>query len=96
MKLQATYLKGADGSIKATIEVVDQGDFPTVSIFGSASGHPADEARNPGEGAESSVSETFPTSDEAKQWVSAQINALKVKLDHWRGIWVPEPEEFEI
>ncbi|HIC90609.1 MAG TPA: hypothetical protein EYP21_00810 [Syntrophaceae bacterium] len=96
MKLQATYWKNADGSIKATIEVLDAGDFPRSNIFPSASITQENEEWNLGEGTESTISQTLPTSDEAKQWVSAQISALKAKLDHWRGIMVPEPEEFEV
>lgn len=96
MKLQATYLKNVDGSIKATIEVLDAGDFPRSNIFPSPSISPENEEWNIGKGTESTISQTLPTSDEAKQWVSAQISTLKAKLDHWRSITIPEPEEFEV
>lgn len=96
MKLQAVYWKNANGSIKVTIKIVDQGDFPTPDIFGPTLGNPADEGWSLGEGTDDSITKTLPTSEEAKHWVSAQINALKEKLDNWRSIWVPEPEEFEI
>ncbi len=96
MKLQTVYWKNADGSIKVTIKVVDQDDFPTCNIFGPTLGNPADEGWSLGESTDDSITKTLPTSDEAKQWASAQIHALKGKLDNWRSIWVPEPEEFEI
>lgn len=96
MKLQATYEKEANASIKATIKVIDSGDFPTVNVFKSASENPSDEAWNIGEGTESTISNTLPNPDEARRWVSAQISAIKGKLDDWRSIRVPEPEEFEI
>jgi len=96
VKLQATYSKNADGTIEATIKVVDQGDFPTVNIFNSTSENPSDEAWNIGQGTESTISNTLFNPDEAKQWVSTQINSLKRKLDAWRNIVVPEPEELEV
>lgn len=94
MKLATGYWKNADGSIKVTIKVVDKGDFPTANIFGLRA--PADEDWSLAEDIRDSVSKTLPTPDEAKQWALAQINALKEKLNNWRNIWVPEPEEFEI
>jgi len=96
MKLQATYWKEANGLIKATLKVIDQGDFPTVNIFKSALENQSDEAWSIGQGTESTISNMLPSPDEAKQWVSAQINAIKGKLDGWRGIRVPEFQEFEI
>ena len=96
MNLQATYKKEANGSIRATIKVIDSGDFPTVNIFNSASKNPSDEAWNLGEGKQSSISKTLPNSDEAKQWVLSQVKVLREKLDHWRNIVVPESEEFEV
>ncbi len=96
MKLQTAYWKNADGSIKVTIKVADKGDFPTANIFGSSSGYPAEESGDLGEGSRDSISKTLPTPDEARQWTSAQINALKEKLDNWESIQVPEPEEFGI
>ncbi len=96
MKLQAEYMKEANGSIKVTIRITDSGDFPTVNVFKSASENPSDETWNIGQGTESTISNTLPSPAEAKQWVSAQVNALKGKLDNWRGIWVPESEEFEV
>lgn len=96
MKLQATYWKNADGSIKATIEILDAGDFPRSNIFPSPSKNLETEEWNIGKGTETTISQTLPTSDEAKQWMSAQIRAIKEKLDHWRGIMIPESEEFEI
>lgn len=96
MKLQTVYWKKADGSINATIKVVDQGDFPTANIFGSTSGYTADEGWSLGENTEDSITKTLPTSHEAKQWASTQINTIKEKLDNWRNISAPEPEEFEI
>lgn len=96
MKLQATYSKNANGSIEVTIKVVDQGAFPTVNIFNSASENPSDEAWNLAEGKQSTISKTLPSSDEAKQWVSSQVKALKEKLDYWRNIVVPESEEFDV
>jgi len=96
MKLQTAYWKNADGSINVTVKVVDQGDFPTANVFGSTSGYPADEGWSLGESSEDSITNTLPTSDEAKQWASTQINAVKEKLDNWRNILVPETEEFEI
>ena len=96
MKLEATYTKEANGSIKATIRVTDSGDFPTINVFKSPSENPSDETWSIGEGTESAISNTLPGPDETKQWVTSQINALKWNLDHWRAIWVPESEEFEI
>jgi len=92
MKLQTAYWKNADGSIKVTIKVVDKGDFPTVNIFGSSSGYPAEEGWSLEESSGDYISNTLPNPDEAKQWASSQVNALKEKLDNWRNIWVPEPE----
>lgn len=77
-------------------KVVDHGDFPTSNIFGPTLGNPADEGWSLGEGTDDSITKTLPTSDEAKQWASVQIHALKEKLDNWLSIWVPELEEFEI
>jgi len=65
---------------------VDKGEFSTINIFKSASDDPSHEAWKPGEGTESAITKTFLNSDEAKKWVSIQINALKTKLDHWRSI----------
>ncbi len=96
MRLQATYSKDAYGSIKVTIDVVDQGDFPTVNIFNSASENPSDEAWNLGERKESTISKTLPSPDEAKQWVLSQVKVLKEKLDRWRNIAVPKSDEFEV
>ena len=96
MKLQAEYMKEANGSIKVIIRITDSGDFPTVNVFKPASENPSDEAWNIGQGTQSTTSNTLPSPDEAKQWVSAQVDALKVKLDNWRGIWIPESEEFEV
>ncbi len=96
MKLQATYSKGADGSIKSTIKVVDPRDFPTVNIFNSAAENPSDEAWKLGEGKEATISKILGSSDEAKQWVLSQVRALEQKLNRWREIVVPDPEEFEV
>jgi len=90
MKLQTLYRKNPNGSIKVTIKVADQGDFPTANIFGSSSGYPGKESWSLGEGNGDSISKTLPTPDEAKQWALVQINALKERLDNWRSIWVPE------
>ncbi|MEW6675693.1 MAG: hypothetical protein AB1348_06815 [Nitrospirota bacterium] len=96
MRLQAVYWKNPDGSIKVTLKVVHQSDFPITNIFGSTSGDPADEGWNLGEGTTDSITKMLRTSEEARQWTSTQINALKRRLDNWRSIPVPEPEEFEI
>ncbi len=96
MKLQASYSKDGNGSLKAIIKIVDQGDFPTINIFKSASENPLDEAWNLREGKESTISKTLPSPEEAKQWVLSQVKVLKEKLDHWRNIVVPETEEFEV
>lgn len=90
MKLQATYSKNPDGSIKAVIKVVDREDFPTANIFRSASESPADDRWNLSESTESTITKTFPISDEAKQWVLTQIEGLKVKLNRWRNISLEE------
>jgi 3D (Asp-Asp-Asp) domain-containing protein len=96
MKLQALYTKDAKGFIKVVIEVIESGDFPTVNVFKSSSENRSDEAWNLGEGAENTTSKTLPSSDEAKRWVSSQVKALEEKLNQWRHIVVPEPEEFEV
>lgn len=96
MRLRATYCKDANGSIILTIKVLDQGDFPTSNIFRSTSDDPAGGAWDLGEGMENAIAHTSPTSDEARQWVLARIKILKLKLDGWRNIWVPQPEEFQI
>ncbi len=96
MKLQAAYWKEANGLIKATLKVVDQGDYPGFNIFKSALENQSDEVWSIGDGIESTISNMLSSPDEAKQWVSAQINAIKGKLDGWRGIRVPEFQEFEI
>lgn len=96
MKLRASYKKDVKGFITATIEVIDPGDFPTVNVFKSESGNPSDEDWNPGEGEESTTSKTLPNSGSAKEWVLSQVNALEKKLDKWRDIVVPEPEEFDV
>ncbi len=96
MKLQASYTKDARGFIKVIIKVIDSGDFPTVNVFKSASENPSDATWNLGEGEESTTSNTLPSSDEAKQWVLSQVKALEEKLNQWRHIVVPGPEEFEV
>jgi hypothetical protein len=96
MKLQATYSKDANGSIKSTIKVVDPRDFPTVNIFNSAAENPSDEAWKLEEGKEDTISKTMASPDEAKQWVLSQVRALEQNLNHWRQIAVPDPEEFEV
>ncbi len=40
MELQATYSKDAKGSIKATIRVLDAGDYPESNIFPHTSENP--------------------------------------------------------
>ena len=96
MKLQAKYEKEANGFIKATIKVIDSGDFPTANLFTSASENPSDEAWRMEVGTESTICNTLTNPAEAKQWVSGQVKALKWNLDNWRSILVPEFEEFEI
>ncbi len=96
MKLQATYWKDAKGSIKATIKVLDAGDYPESYIFPQTPENPGDDGWKLGEGTENTMSQTLPSAYDAKQWVSTQINILKGKLDHWREIVVPETEEFEV
>jgi hypothetical protein len=96
MKLQAEYMKEANGSIGVTIRITDSGDFPTVNVFEPASENPSDETWNIGQCTQSTISNTLPSPDEAKQWVLAQVDALKRELDNWRGIQVPESEEFDI
>lgn len=86
MKVQATYSKHPDGSIKVIIEVLNKGDFPTVNIFGSPCESPTDGGWNLREGTESAIVRTFTTSDEAKRWVSTQIESLNAKLDRWRSM----------
>jgi len=90
VKLQATYSKNPDGSIKAVIKVVYRGDFPTDNIFRSASESPVDDRWNLSEGVESAITKTFPTSNEAKKWVSTQIEVLKAKLNRWRSMSLEE------
>lgn len=96
MKLQAEYMKEANGSIKVIIRITDSGDFPTANVFKPASENPSYETWNIGQGTQSTISNTLPSPDKAKQWVSAQVDALKKELDNWRGIRVPESEEFDI
>jgi len=96
MKLQATYWKDARGSIKATVQVLDAGDYPETNIFPRISENPGDDGWKLGEGTENAISQTLPSAYDAKQWVSAQINSLKGKLDYWRNIVIPKPEEFEV
>ncbi len=96
MRLRATYCKDANGFIISTIKVLHQGDFPTPNIFRAISDTPGDEAWNLGEGTENTISKKLPTPDEVQQWVSRQIKLLKTKLDGWRNIPVPDPEEFEV
>ncbi|KPJ64437.1 MAG: hypothetical protein AMJ45_05740 [Syntrophobacter sp. DG_60] len=85
IKLKATWSRNPNGSITATIKVVDRGDFPTVNIFGSTSEEPASVAWNLGKGTISAITKTLSTPEEAKQWVSVQIGAIKWKLEHWRS-----------
>ncbi len=96
MKLQATYWKDAKGSIKVTIKVLDAGDYPESYIFPQTSENPGHGEWRLGEGTENTISQTLSSAYDAKQWVSAQINSLKGKLDYWRDIVVPEAEEFEV
>lgn len=96
MRLRATYGKDINGFIISTIKVLHQGDFPTPNIFRSTSDTPGDETWNLGGGTGNTVSKNLATPDEAKQWVSTQIKCLKTKLDRWRSIPVPDPEEFEV
>lgn len=96
IRLLATYSKDANGFINSTIKVLDRGDFPTPNIFKSTSDNPASATWDLEEGAENTISHTSPNSDEARQWVLAQVKVLKAKLHYWRNIPVPEPEEFHI
>jgi hypothetical protein len=96
MRLVATYSKDAKGFINSTIKVLDRGDFPTPNIFKSSSDDPAAATWDLEEGAENTISHTSPNSDEARQWVLAQVKVFKARLQYWRNIPVPEPEEFHI
>jgi hypothetical protein len=96
MKLQAIYWKDARGCIKATIRVLEAGDYPETDIFPRELEDPGRDGWKLGEGAENAISYTLPSAYDAKKWVSEQIDNLKGKLDYWRAIVVPEPEEFEV
>jgi hypothetical protein len=75
MRLKASYTKDAKGFIKATIEVVDPGDFHTANAF-----------KPTGENPRGGTSKTLPTSDEAKQWVLSQVKAIEKKLNQLRPL----------
>lgn len=96
MKLQASYWKDAKGSIKSTINLLDAGDYPESNIFPRILENPGDDGWKLGEGTENTISQTSPSAYDAKQWVSAQIDSVKRKLDYWRDIVIPEPQEFDI
>jgi hypothetical protein len=69
IRLKASYIKDAKGFIKATIEVLDPGDFQTANVFESTRENPC-----------GGTSKTLPTSDEAKEWVLSQVKTIKKKL----------------
>jgi hypothetical protein len=72
MRLKASYTKDAKGFIKATIEVVDPGDFQRANVFESTCDNPY-----------GGTSKTLPTSDEAKEWVLSQVETIKKRLSDY-------------
>lgn len=102
MKISIKYKK-AEGWITASLEVVDKEDYTTKYIYKSKTDYPSASGyvlggEDDGDDLtkKSFIEITAKTSDEAESWVMRELEALKLHLNRWREISVPQDTEIEI
>lgn len=89
MKVSTEYQKTASGLIKASIRIIDQGDYETCNIFSGEWDHLTNESEL-GEKETREINAFHEDAEQAITWVSEQLETLEGLIVAWRNIKVPD------
>ncbi|MDY6966797.1 MAG: hypothetical protein SVM80_12675 [Halobacteriota archaeon] len=96
MKIKATYTKLDSGDIRATLTVIEKGDYPDVNIF-YYDLQPSDNGyKLTPFGYGNCIGGDFLTDKEAVRWVEEQVTALSNELNRWRCAKAPDEQVYSI
>ena len=96
MELKTKFKKLASGKIECIISVEDRRDYPTDLIFSHFRAYPSSEDYTLEPRGWSHIEYIASNSEEALEWVSKEVEALRSHLQKWRDIKVPEETTYII
>lgn len=90
MKVRASFVKLANGSIETKLNIVDPGLYPSALLFDNDYDYPTEQGFELKEGTWGHVKKVLDYAYDAKCWAAVQIKALGGYYEHWCRIETPE------